>query len=51
MASIKNPSSFYYLDQGGGGVRPTTNYFVIFQLGSGQLLTLLWLFNRGPAKY
>ena len=46
-ALIKNPSSFYYWDRGGSG---PANYFVIFQPGSSQLLTILWLFYRVPAN-
>ena len=34
-----------------GGVQPTTNYFVNFQPGSGQLLAILWIFNHGLANY
>ena len=30
----------------GGGVWPTSNYFVIFKPGSGQLLTILWIFTE-----
>ena len=37
--------------QGGGVVRPTTNYIVIFKPGSGQLLITLWFFNQGLANY
>ena len=37
--------------RGVGGVGPTTNYFVIFKPGSGQLLAILWFFNRGLVNY
>ena len=38
---------FLFLCPGGS----TTNYFVIFKLGSGQQLTILWFLNQGPPNF